>query len=92
MNNNISSWTVFFCFESLTTIYTTILTKRDDVDDEELEQLAADKIKSEMGIDVYTVKLLLGGNHSTDSGRWIIIEHNDVHATDQELEALTIND
>jgi len=91
MNNNISSWTVFFLFEPITTVYTTVLTERDDVPDEELVNLASTKIKAELGIDVFTVATLLGKNRMTDSGDWIIVEHNDTSATDQELAVLKVN-
>jgi hypothetical protein len=91
MNNTISSWTVFFLFEPITTVYTTILTERDDVPDGEIVMLAAMKIKDELGIDVYALVEKLGRNRMTDSGNWIIVEHNDTSATDQELAVLKVN-
>ena len=92
MNNTISSWTVFFLFEPMTTVYTTVLTERDDVPDEELIDLAANKLKEELGVDVFAVAKRIGINRSTaDSGDWIIVEHNDTSATDQELEVLKVN-
>ncbi|AMB18797.1 hypothetical protein BH780_gp214 [Bacillus phage Eldridge] len=91
MENNISSWTVFFLFEPITTVYTTLLTERDDVPDEELIMLAAMKLEEELDIDVYALAEKLGKNRMTDSGDWIVIEHNDTSATDQELAVLKVN-
>jgi hypothetical protein len=84
-----SSWTVFFMFKPLTTIYTTILTEEDDVDDEVLISLAKQKIINESGIDIDDLAEVMGRNDNFGED-WVNVEQNDIEATEEELAVLKI--
>lgn len=86
-----ASWTVFFMFKPLTTIHTTLLTDRDDVEEETLIQLAKEKINTEAGLTVDDLAERIGKNNNFGKG-WITVEMNDTSATDLELEVLKIHE
>jgi len=86
-----TSWTVFFMLKPLTTIHTTILTKRDDLEKEELISLAKAKIQTELGINIEKAAERLDVNDNYGEG-WVIVEQNDTSATEKELEVLPINE
>lgn len=86
---NVSSWTVFFLFQPLTTVHTTILTKRDDVEETELISLAKEKINQELGINIDELAEKIGVNDNFQDN-WIIVEFNDSSATPKEIENLKV--
>ncbi|MEC0390536.1 hypothetical protein [Bacillus subtilis] len=88
--NTVASWTVFFLLKPLTTVHTTLLTNKEDVEEETIIKLAKAKIQTELGLDIDQVGKRLGTNDNFGEG-WVIVEQNDNSATDKELELLPIN-
>jgi hypothetical protein len=84
----LNSWTIFFMFKSFTTLYTTVLTKGNEYNEEFLIQLAKEKIIKEIGIDPYNLADILGKNDNFGKG-WILVEDN-LSATEEELKNINI--